>query len=482
MTVTLKPHQQKAVDQLTDGKVLLGGVGAGKTHTALAYYMKHHSDKDLYVITTARKRDELDWQNTAAAFGIGPKDATVAGALTVDSWNNIRRYEKVRGAFFIFDEQRLVGKGAWVKVFLAIAKNCPWILLSATPGDTWMDYCPLFIANGFYKNRTDFVRRHVVYNQFTKFPSIDRYVDTGVLARRRKQIMVRMPFARSTVRHVKTVPVGSNQDLFERVGKQRWNIYEDRPIKDVGELCRVARKLANTDKSRLTKLGELMSKHPRLIVFYNFDYELEMLRSYLGSVSHIDTKESLMDRPHTSSSRKMDGSQRIKTSKNNFGDSSKKTATSVGGVTQNCTDGIHNNGKKATGTKMRPGDSGSGASTLNEMITDGTKSTHISTSLTVAEWNGHKHEAVPTGDRWVYLVQYTAGSEAWNCVTTDAMVFYSLNYSYKIFEQCQGRIDRMNTRFVDLYYYVFRSNTFIDQSIWKSLVSKQTFNEKNLVL
>ena len=431
--VALKPHQQKAVDELSDGKILLGGVGSGKTHTALAYYMKEHSNKDVYVITTARKRDDLDWQETAAAFGVGKRDGTVAGELTVDSWNNIAKYAGISGAFFIFDEQRLVGKGAWVKTFLALAKKNRWILLSATPGDTWMDYCPVFIANGFYKNRTDFVRRHVVYNQYTKFPSIDRYVDTGVLVRRRKQVIVHMPYFRRTTRHIQTVTVSHDQDLFERVKEQRWNIYEDRPIKDVGELFRVMRKLVNSDRSRLDALQMLMDQHPKLIVFYNFDYELEMLRTFLTDIqSSTSTSETLS------------------------GTESLKTSTTDGRLTRSCT----SSSTKPTGTEQtqptKPG----------------------APYLEIAEWNGHKHEEVPDGDRWVYLVQYTAGSEAWNCITTDAMVFFSLTYSYKVFEQCQGRIDRLNTPFKDLYYYVLRSPTFIDGAIWRSLMAKRDFNER----
>lgn len=472
--VELKPHQAKACAQLTDGKVLYGGVGSGKTHTALAYYMKHHQDKDIYVITTARKRDELDWQITAAEFGIGKADGTVAGTLTVDSWNNIRRYEKVRGSFFIFDEQRLVGKGAWVKVFLALAKANKWILLSGTPGDTWMDFAPVFIANGFYENRTDFVRRHVVYNQFTKFPSIDRYVDTGILTRRRREVIVHMPYARRTVRHVKTIPVGHNQDLFERVKEKRWHIYEDRPLKDVGELFRIMRKLVNSDKSRLSKLSELWEKHPRLIVFYNFDYELEALREWTSKHSMSGTaiaETSGSSSTYISGGRNQDSGKPV-------GSTSRSSLT-------NSVDVLRTKSTTSTGNTIATGVQSQGDQLEQSSMTTTTLPTNLASAdglnFEVAEWNGHKHEAVPTGDRWLYFVQYTAGSEAWNCITTDAMVFYSLTYSYKVFEQCQGRIDRMNTKYKDLYYYVFRSNTFIDSAIWKALMGKQSFSERALV-
>lgn len=383
MAITLKPHQEKAVNELGNGKVLLGGVGVGKSITAMAYYMQREAPKDIYVITTAKKRDDKDWVGEAAPFGVGTaKDATIAGVLHVDSWNNITDYTEVKDAFFIFDEQRLVGSGAWVKAFYKIAKANRWIMLSATPGDIWSDYIPLFVANGFYKNKTAFIDRHVVWSRFSKFPKIDRYVDTGILNAYRRRLLVDMPYERHTTRHKKIVRVEHDVERFRRVVKERWNIFDDKPIKDVAELFRVMRRLVNSDPARIDTVTQLMQTHPRLIIFYNFNYELDMLRKMC---------EELW--------------------------------------------------------------------------------------VPFAEWNGHKHQALPEGDKWVYLVQYTAGAEGWNCITTDAMIFFSLNYSYKIFEQAQGRTDRLNTPFTDLYYYVLKSDSAIDRAIWKSLNTKKSFNE-----
>ena len=382
-TITLRPHQREALDKMKNGCILRGGVGSGKTLTALAYYKKYESPKDIYVITTAKKRDSLDWNREAGLLGIGTSaDASVAGVLTVDSWNNIGRYLDVRDAFFILDEQRLVGSGAWVKSFIKISRVNRWILLSATPGDTWMDYVPVFVANGYYKNRTEFIRRHVVYSRFSKFPKIERYVETGILEKRRRAVLVDMPYARHTVRHEITIPVPHDKELLQRAVKDRWHVYEDRPIRDISELFIVMRKVVNSDYARLGSVMKLAEKHPKLIIFYNFNYELDILRTLGG--------------------------------------------------------------------------------TLN---------------VPVAEWNGQKHQDIPEGDRWLYLVQYTAGAEGWNCVETNAIVFYSLNYSYKIFEQSKGRIDRMNTTYVDLFYYVFRSKSHIDAMIWRALKSKENFSE-----
>ncbi len=382
----LYPHQSKAVRELHNGSILWGDVGTGKTLVAMAYYMKTYTgygeDPDIYVITTAKKRDSLDWEKEAAKFGIGKaKDATVAGVLTVDSWNNIGKYTEVTNAFFIFDEQRLVGSGSWVKAFIKIALRNGWILLTATPGDTWLDYIPVFVANGLYKNRTEFLRNHVVFNRFSKFPKVDRYIEVNKLVRHRNNLLVHMPYVRHTTRKSKDVLVDHDKELLDKVMTKRWNIYENRPLRDVAELFWVMRKVVSSSPSRISAIRSLTQKHPRLIVFYNFDHELELLRSLSAS------------------------------------------------------------------------------------------------GFTLAEWNGHKHEPVPEGDRWIYLVQYAAGAEGWNCTSTDAMVFYSLTYSYKLWHQAHGRIDRLNTPYQILYYYVLLSNSVIDRAVKASLMKKKSFNE-----
>lgn len=385
MPVDLYPHQRKAVDKLSNGKILWGGVGAGKSITAAAYYMEKEAPKDVYVITTAKKRDSLDWEGDFVKYGVYKStDATVAGVLTVDSWNNIGKYKDVRDAFFILDEQRLVGSGAWAKAFIQIAKHNHWIILSATPGDNWLDYIPVFIANGFYKNRTEFKREHVVYSTYTKFPKVERYLGTDKLQRLRRSILVHMPYHKHTTRITTNILVDHDKEKFEKVLKKRWQVYEDRPVRDVAELFATLRKVVNSDKSRLEAVREGLKKHPRLIVFYNFNYELEALRT-------------------------------------------------------------------------------------------------LSDEVTVAEWNGHKHEDIPDTERWLYLVQYVAGAEGWNCVTTNAMMFYSLTYSYKNWHQAHGRIDRLNTPFSDLHYTVLLSNSVIDRAVMKALKEKHSFNEAKFV-
>lgn len=382
----LAPHQRKAVGEMKDGCILWGGVGSGKSRAALAYYALTEAHEDVYIITTAKKRDSLDWEAEAVKFGIGKeKDSTLHGVLHVDSWNNIAKYIDIKGAFFIFDEQRLVGSGKWSKSFLKIVRHNRWIMLSATPGDTWLDYISVFVANGFYRNRTEFKREHVIYNSFAKFPKVERYVNTGRLIRHRNDILVHMPYQKHTTRTSITIYTDHDEETMVRVAHGRWNVFKDQPIRDVAELFGVMRKVVNTDSSRIKAIEELLSKHPRLIVFYNFDYELEMLREL--QIKLIEERSE---------------------------------------------------------TKF-------------------------------AEWNGHKHEDIPDAASWLYVVQYAAGAEGWNCVSTDATCFFSLTYSYKHWEQAHGRIDRLNTPYTDLYYYTLRSKASIDHAIWRSLKAKRTF-------
>jgi hypothetical protein len=393
----LKPHQLEALEKMRNGCVLNGGVGTGKTFTALSYYVLRvcggslnrswpmRDPKKLIVITTAKKRDELDWESEAIHLGLSvdPSLSYSGRELIVDSWNNMKKYADEEGAFFIFDEQKLVGKGVWVKTFLKIAQANEWILLSATPADNWIDYLPLFLAHGFFRNRTHFMEEHVKWKMINgRYPQIQGYYGVSHLRKLRDQILVDMPYDRHTVRHLVAIEVDHDRPTFEKVWRKRWNVYEEQPLLDSGEMHRVGRRVVNSDMSRLHKIEELGEKHPRMIIFYNFNYELEMLRTL-----------------------------------------------------------------------------------------------HTSMDIKVAEWNGHQHDPVPEDDRWLYLVQYQAGAEGWNCTTTDCIVFYSLTYSHKIFEQSQGRIDRLDTPFVDLWYYILMSQAKIDKLIWRSLSTKKNFHE-----
>lgn len=397
MAVCLYKHQLEAIDKLGTGSILWGGVGSGKSRTALVYYVLNEGlgtlringegkyspmkrDVPLYIITTAKKRDTLEWEAEMVPLLLNSKK------IVIDSWNLIKNYINVKDAFFIFDEQRLVGSGTWVKSFLKIAKHNNWILLTATPGDTWMDYVPVFIANGYFKNRTEFIRNHVIYNRFTRYPQVERYYGERKLESIRQKILVGMDYKKKTIPWHNDILVDYDLEKYKTVAVDRWNIYEDEPIKEGGQLCYVLRRIVNSDPSRIQKLLELTEKHERMIVFYNFNYELELLRE-------------LCEQKY----------------------------------------------------------------------------------IRYAEWNGHKHQPIPDTTRWVYLVQYAAGAEGWNCISTNVVVFFSQNYSYKAMVQAAGRVDRINSPYIDLYYYHFRTKSSIDMGIKKFLKTKKNFNERAFI-
>ena len=399
--VSLFDYQLDAVNRMRNGCILCGGVGSGKSRTSLAYYYKEQggvlgtknyvrmkNPKDLYIITTARKRDTLEWEGELSYFllSTNPKVNGYKNRVIVDSWNNIQKYKNVTDSFFIFDEQRVVGSGVWVKSFLKIAKSNDWILLSATPGDTWQDYIPVFIANGFYRNRTEFCNEHIIYSRFSKFPKIDRYINTGRLIRLRDRILVDMDFKRETVAHHEDIIVQYDISKYKEIMRNRWDPYNNEPITNASGLCYILRKIVNSDESRQIALMDILESRPKVIVFYNFDYELDIL-----------------------------------------------------------------------------------------------KGLHYGKDVQIAEWNGHSHQPIPTSKSWVYLVQYTAGCEGWNCIKTDTIVFYSQNYSYKVMAQAAGRIDRLNTPYTDLYYYHLKSRSSIDLAISKALRDKKKFNETRWV-
>lgn len=387
----LSDEQLDVISRLKNGCILCGGVGSGKSRTAIGYfyqrmggdlysskYKKPLTPKPLYIITTARKRDTKEWEPELIMFF--PEIDKYQ--ITIDSWNNIKKYVEVTDSYFIFDEQRVVGKGEWVKSFLKIAKNNEWILATATPGDSWSDYIPVFIANGFYRNRTEFLRRHAIYSRYTKFPSIEKYVGTGVLQKYRKDILIMMNYKSEKEKVVKRIVTGYDKENYKLVTKKRWDIYQNKPVQNIASLGYLARRVVNSDPSRVAVVEMLAAAHPKVIIFYSYDYELELLK--------------------------------------------------------------------------------------NAKYNEETK---------ISEWNGHQHDPIPETSRWVYLVNYAAGSEGWNCTETDTIIFYSQNYSYKTMMQAQGRIDRRDSLYNTLYYYHLVSDSPIDRAITFSLQKKKDFNE-----
>ena len=381
-------NQRKAVNRLKPGSILVGGTGSGKSRTALVYFFskicggkivdrfeeaKKHIP--LYIITTAAKRDKKEWEEELEPF------PTLQ--VKIDSWNNIKKYIDVEDAFFIFDEQRVVGSGTWSKSFIKITKRNDWLLLTATPGDTWIDYVPVFIANGFYKNRTEFLKRHVVFSRYAKFPKIEKYIDVEHLEKLKEAIQIKMKVNRNTTAHRINIILDYDKELYKEITYDRWDFIEEKPIENASRYTQLQRRVVNMDPSRIERLKEIIESHKKIIVFYNFNYERDNILNLLGEMK-----------------------------------------------------------------------------------------------MPTAELNGYVHSNIPETDKWVYLVQYNAGSEGWNCVETNVIVFYSLNYSYRMTHQAAGRIDRRNTPFEDLYYYYFYSNSSIDKAILKSLEAKKNFNEK----
>ena len=394
----LYDHQVEVLDKIRNGSILCGGVGSGKSITSLAYYyicnggkIKYRrlygrmvEPKDLYIITTAKKRDTLEWDKELANFGMStdPEVNGYSNKIVIDSWNNIQKYADITGAFFIFDEQRVVGYGAWSKTFIKISRANKWILLTATPGDTWSDYIPVFIANGFYKNKTQFNNEHVMFKRFSTYPIIERYVDVRRLEMYKSKILIEMKYQTEAEINNIDIYCDYDKDKYRVLVKNRYDFEKDEPIESVSRLCYLMRKIANSDPSRLIEVSNILNKSPKVIIFYNFDYELDMLKLYFKN------------------------------------------------------------------------------------------------KVFIAEWNGHRHDPVPIQKKsWMYLVQYSAGAEGWNCVDTDTIIFYSQTYSYKTLVQSKGRIDRLNTPFDKLYYYHLKSRASIDISISRALASKKQFNE-----
>lgn len=374
--IVLDEKQEKALAELKpSGSILVGATGSGKSIVGLEWYRRKRSTLPLLVITTAKKKDSNEWIEEAAKLDIHN--------IEVVSWNTIQKYVSINNHVVIFDEHRAIGYGEWAKSFIAIAKNNDWIILTATPGDDWMDFAAVFIAEGFYRNRTAFLNAHVEWNPWVRYPKVLKWHNVWQLIEYRNLITTTLDYQRSALLHTFNIVTEYDKEAYTRALKTRWNPFNDEPIRNAAELCYCLRRISNETTSKLDILGEIFDAKKKLILFYNFKYELEMIRTWCSK---------------------------------------------------------------------------------NEIL--------------LREWNGEKHQDLPNGKSWIYAVQFIAGSEAWNCTSTDTLVFFSQNYSYRLMAQAAGRIDRRNTPYEHLYYYRLFTNSTIDNAINEALERKGKFNER----
>ena len=201
----------------------------------------------------------------------------------------------------------------------------------------------------------------------------------------KKEILVNMDDDKATKQWHIDLTCSYDPVLYNAYADSRWNFEEDMPIMNASKLVYMLRKVCNSDPSRLEKLYEICQSHPKLIIFYQFDYERDLITCMLSFKG-----------------------------------------------------------------------------------------------IPYAEYNGHIHQPIPTGDRWAYVV-HLSSSEGWNCIETDTVVFYSLSYSYRAYVQACGRTDRRTTPFQDLYYYRLKSASKIDKAIMDAHRRKKKFNEANWV-
>lgn len=405
MNLEMNEEQIDAAKRMRNGCILSAEVGLGKSRTGLAYYYisvlggslringkgtfrKPKRKIPLYIITTATKRDTGDWESEMVPFLLSTnKENSICHIpVTIDSWNNIKKYKDVAGAFFLLDEDKVTGDGVWAKSFIRIAKHNQWVILTASPGDNWGDYISVFIADGFYKNKSDFNQQHAVWKNFGTFWKVTDYVNTKRLYKIRNAITVKMEKKRKTVPHKEEVVVDYDARTYKAIMKKRWDPYANAPVENISKLCQLLRRVCNEDPSRIEAVKTILKGYDRAIIFYNYDYELEILLK-IGKELNIPTYQR----------------------------------------------------------------------------------------------NGHVHDHLPKSKRWLYLCQYISAAEGWNCITTNVIIFYSLNYSYKMMTQAEGRINRMNTKYIDLYFYEIRSNSPIDRGIVRALANKKDFNERSFI-
>lgn len=276
--------QRQLLNSIEENYIIAADTGTGKTMMAIHHYLKHNTGEPLLILAPPQKIKEGGWQReldfVASHYNIEiPYDIISYGVLS-------KRWKEYKDWFLVMDECHYVKNPTSQRGKAAInltKQSTNFLLLSATPSSNgWGDTIAYMIMFGYYKNKTQFLKEHAVYNR----------IDYGngpvnVVSDYRDQEKLQKLYQSFSIKLAKEDCLDLPPLVFEKVhfkpSKEYNIIKKDRVLGEelfdnISKLQHGLRFYANqADKLKYTEML-LEGTEENVIIFYNYKQENEELK------------------------------------------------------------------------------------------------------------------------------------------------------------------------------------------------------------